>query len=115
MKLTKWKIAIISIILIPILIISILYIKFDRLPIYTFKGQKVYYNHAVYKTDAAFLQKYTDGKLQTDGVIGKTRDSKFLGFKTTVFKAKGYNKSEVIIIKGLMFDDVLIKEKKTGE
>jgi len=71
------------------------------------KDQNFYYKHITFKGDTELDQKYINGDLQTDGVIGKTSDSKFFCFKTTVFKAKGFDKNDVVIIKGLMFDDVL--------
>lgn len=107
----KWKIAIVSIIFIPILVISILFIQFERLPVYTYKGENLFYNHLTFKEDTDLFKKYVDGNLQTDGIIGKTADSKFFGFKTTVFKAKGFEKNDVVIIQGLMFDSVLKRQK----
>ncbi len=97
-------------ILAPVLLIAGLYFYDANLEVYTskangvlvFKGNKF---HTGYETYQKF---YHNGErnFEIDRLIGKTNNSKFLGFKESVWKIKGEPEEEVVFVKGLMIEGV---------
>lgn len=97
-------------ILAPVLLIAGLYFYDASLEVYTskangvlvFKGNKF---HTGYETYQKF---YHNGErnFEIDRLIGKTNNSRFLGFKESVWKIKGEPEEEVVFVKGLMIEGV---------
>ena len=94
----------------PILLVSILFIYDANLEVYTTKeaGTLVYKNiefHTGYDTHKQF---YNNGErnFEIDKLIGKTDNSRFFGFKESVWSIKGQSAKEVVFVKGLMIEGV---------
>ncbi|MEH7443302.1 hypothetical protein V7201_13425 [Bacillus sp. JJ1122] len=94
----------------PLLLIGCLYIYDASLNVYTTKANEtlVYKNHEFQKGYDTYKKFYENGdrKFELDKLIGKTDNSKFIGFKESVWKIKGKPEDEVIFVKGLMVEEV---------
>ena len=110
LKKKKWAFLLL---LLPVVIFAVLFIKYETLAVYTFtKGNTLTYKDRVYYTSPETYQEYYDtvkgGRKFTAGrLIGKTNNSSFWGFKETVYSIEGKPSEEVVFVKGLMFEDVL--------
>lgn len=97
-------------ILAPVLLVSVLFIYDANLDVYMTKegGTLVYKNkefHTGYDTHNQF---YVNGErnFEIDKLIGKTDNSRFFGFKESVWSIKGESANEVVFVKGLMIEGV---------
>jgi hypothetical protein len=97
-------------ILVPLLLVSILFIYDANLDVYTTNsaGSLVYKNkefHTGYNTHKKF---YLNGErnFEIDKLIGKTDNSRFFGFKESVWSIKGKSANEVVFVKGLMIEGI---------
>jgi len=105
-KKKKW----LALVIVPLILVSCLYIYDANLEVYSMKseGTLVYKNkefHSGYETYKKF---YENGErnFELDKLIGRTDNSKFIGFKESVWKIKGKPEDEVIFVKGLMIEGV---------
>ncbi|MBT2663777.1 hypothetical protein [Bacillus sp. ISL-45] len=97
-------------ILAPLLLVSILFIYDANLEVYTTKdaGTLVYKNKEFYTGYDIHKKFYFNGErdFEIDKLIGKTDNSKFFGFKESVWSIKGKSANEVVFVKGLMIEGV---------
>jgi len=94
----------------PLLLIGGLYFYDASLNVYTTKNNEtlVYKNQEFQRGYETYKKFYENGerKFEIDKQIGKTDNSKFIGFKESVWKIKGKPEDEVIFVKGLMSEGV---------
>jgi hypothetical protein len=106
LKKKKWLILMLA----PLLLIGGLIIYDANLEIYTTKaaGTLVYKNIEYYTGYDTYKKYYLNGErnFEIDKLIGKTDNSKFLGFKESVWSIKGEPENEVVFVKGLMIEGV---------
>lgn len=97
-------------ILAPLLLVSILFIYDANLDVYTTKeGGTLVYNNKEFQTGYdTHNQFYLNGErnFEIDKLIGKTDNSRFFGFKESVWSIKGESANEVVFVKGLMIEGV---------
>jgi len=105
-KKKKW----LALVIVPLVFVSCLFIYDANLEVYQTKseGTLVYKKkefHSGYETYKKF---YVNGdrNFETDRLIGKTDNSRFLGFKESVWSIKGKSADEVVFVKGLMIEGV---------
>lgn len=94
----------------PILLVIILFIYDANLEIYTAKEAStlIYKNKEFYTGYDTYKQFYNNGErnFEIDKLLGKTSNSKFFGFKESVWSIKGKSANEVVFVKGLMIEGV---------
>ncbi len=97
-------------ILAPIILIGCLYLYDRNLDVYINKSNgSLVYNDQEFRTGYETYQKfYLNGErnFQVDRLVGKTNNSKFLGFKESVWKIKGQPEDKVVFVKGLMSEGI---------
>jgi hypothetical protein len=106
----KFKKILPTFILLPLILIGFSYIKFLNLDVYYMEKTKISFGDLSYKTDYELMEKYNNGELKTEKVIGKIGEYKsidhwWIGNK--VYKIKGIDQREAILVRGYMFQDVL--------
>lgn len=105
-KKKKWWIMTIA----PLLLVGGLFIYDANLEVYTTKaaGTLVYKNKEYYTGYETYKKFYLNGErnFEIDKLIGKTDNSKFFGFKESVWSIKGESEKEVVFVKGLMIEGV---------
>jgi hypothetical protein len=72
------------------------------------EGVLVYQNKEFHRSYETYQKYYVNGEktFEIDRLIGKTDNSKFLGFKESVWKIKGEQEDKVVFVKGLMIEGV---------
>ncbi|MEW8969679.1 hypothetical protein [Mesobacillus jeotgali] len=97
-------------ILFPVLLIAGLYFYDANLDVYLNKsdGVLVYKDKEFHRGYETYQKYYNNGEktFEIDRLIGKTDNSKFLGFKESVWKIKGEPEDKVVFVKGLMIEGV---------
>ena len=101
-------------ILVPILLIFVLYFYDASLNVYLNKtdGVLVYKDKEFHRGYETYQKYYVNGEktFEIDRLIGKTDNSKFLGFKESVWKIKGEPEEKVVFVKGLMIEGVYARK-----
>lgn len=96
-------------ILIAILVIlSVLYLKFEVFNPYRWNGNLVMKDNVMYQDNPELPIKYTNGDIKRGKAIGIIKGESFLGyiFITWVIKLERFDEEETFLVKGLMFDEV---------
>jgi hypothetical protein len=99
-----------ALILIPMILVGCLVIYDANLDVYTnsTNGILVYKDKEFHRGYETYQKYYVNGekKFKIDRLIGKTNNSKFIGFKESVWKIEGKPADEVVFVKGLMIEGV---------
>ncbi|RSD27208.1 hypothetical protein [Mesobacillus subterraneus] len=97
-------------ILAPILLAGCLFFYDAKLDVYTNTGDGVlvFKDNEFHRGYETYQKYYTNGEknFEIGRMIGKTDNSKFLGFKESVWQIKGVPDDEVVFVKGLMIEGV---------
>lgn len=91
-----------------IIILSILYLKFEVFNPYRRNGNLVMKNNVTYQDNPELNIKYINGDIKRGKTIGIIKGESFLDciFITWVIKLDGFDEEETFLVKGLMFDMV---------
>lgn len=96
--------------LVPMLLTVGLYFHDAKLDVYMNRtdGVLVYKDKEFHRGYETYQKYYVKGEktFEIDRLIGKTDNSKFLGFKESVWSIKGESENEVVFVKGLMIEGV---------
>lgn len=106
LKNKKW----LALLIVPIVLLVGLYLYDANLDIFTSTadGVLVYKDREYHSSYDTYKKFYVNGErnFEIDKLIGKTDNSKFIGFKESVWKIKGESEKEVVFVKGLMIEKV---------
>lgn len=104
---------IITIFIIVILFVGAFYVKFMSLKVYDWNGNYLVANDGIkYQDSPALFKKYLNSEIKPEGIVGRVKGDKLLGFKTWVIKLKGYDSNVAFLIRGLMFEGVYVRQKE---
>lgn len=97
-------------IIVPLLIIGGLFLFDANLDVYSMKktGTLVYKDQEFHTGYDTYKKFYINGErnFKIDKLIGKTDNSKFIGFKESVWSIEGLPADEVVFVKGLMIEGI---------
>lgn len=115
-KIAKSKIILFIVLIIFIMTVILAYINFLKFNTYSEnnKGELVSSNGMTYKFDWQLTRKYSDGKLKTNRVIGKLKDTNIVEFYLIgprIVKLKNYNGNQIFLLQGLMLQEVYQEER----
>lgn len=96
--------------ILPLAVVLGFYIRDLNLDIYTNEDNgTLIFNEKVFKSGYKTNQTYYrngERKFEVEKLIGKTNNSKFFGFKESVYKIKGKSSDKVVFLKGLMIEGI---------
>lgn len=94
-----------------LVIISVLYLKFEVFNPYTWNGNLIMKDNVIYQINPKLFDKYSKGDIKSEKAIGIVKVESFMAhiFITRVIKLEGFNELETFLIKGLMFEEVYTK------
>ncbi|OPJ60279.1 hypothetical protein [Clostridium chromiireducens] len=94
-----------------LVIISVLYLKFEVFNPYRWDGILVMKHNVMYQGNPELSIKYSNGDIKREKAIGIVKGESILEyiFITWVIKLEGFDEEETFLIKGLMFDEVYTK------
>ena len=105
-KKNKW----LAMVIVLLVLVSCLYIYDANLEVYKTKseGTLVYKNNEFHSGYETYKKFYVNGdrNFELYRLIGKTDNSRFLGFKESVWSIKGESADEVVFVKGLMSEGI---------
>jgi hypothetical protein len=94
----------------PLLVLGCLMLFDAKLDVYSMKktGRLVYQDKEFQSGYDTYKKFYVNGErnFRIDKLIGKTDNSKFLGFKESVWSIEGVPEDEVVFVKGLMVEGI---------
>jgi len=100
---------------IPIIIIGILYLKYSSFDVYKYTTDSYHlvsgdrkYTLLVGDALSEYYESTGEKKFVPSKMIGKTSNSRFFGFKETVWKLEGRSVEDIIFVDGLMLEGLYV-------